>query len=700
MIHIAPVRGTSQRLSPEHRVLYYKPDGTHDVCSAEEFMNDLHAIGANHLHRKFCSTFSVRSDTLLPLNDADIRLMVAVIADGHFQSNTNRCVVRLKKTHKVERLRRLVALAGLIADERNCGGKVPGYVVFSFDAPRREKEFTSFWWSASQAQLEIIADELPHWDSSVSSRPSGGIRFSTFVEASAHFAQYAFSATKHPTSLDYTYRDRTAEGRGSMVEYVVHAQKNDKSVGPGRKESVYVAPNKEGFKYCFEVPSSYLLLRHNGYIFATGNTGKTYVRIMAFAKRRKAKGGCMLVVAPRSLLRSVWLNDIKKFAPHIKVSVCDAANRDKGFAADADVYVTNTDAAKWLAAQKTPFFKKFTELVIDESTAFKHSTSQRSKAMGKIAKHFEYRACMTGTPNSLSITDVWHQAFILDGGKRLGNSFYKFRDSVCTPKQVGRQAQMVRWEDKDGAEEAVFGLLSDIVVRHRFEDCVDIPANHQYTVDYDLTPKQMKAYLDMEQTQLLTLSKSNHVTAINAAAVATKLMQISSGAVYDGTGKYQVVDTARYEMILDLIEQRKHSLTFFMWQHQRDMLVAEAEKRGISFCLLDGSTSDRDRDEMVKGYQAGVYRTMFAHPQSAAHGLTLTRGTATIWSCPTHNLEHFKQGSKRIPRMGQTQKTETIVVTAKGTIEELVYQKMLVKDARMTNLLELFASNTPLRKAA
>lgn len=433
-------------------------------------------------------------------------------------------------------------------------------------------------------------------------------------------------------------------------------------------------------------------------------TGKTYVRIMAFAKRRKAKNGCMLVVAPRSLLRTVWLNDIKKFAPHLTVSVCDAANRDKGFAVNADVYVTNTDAAKWLAAQKTPFFKKFTELVIDESTAFKHHTSQRSKFMGKIAQHFDYRACMTGTPNSLSITDVWHQAFILDGGKRLGNSFYKFRDSVCTPKQVGRQAQMVKWEDKDGAEEAVFGLLSDIVVRHRFEDCVDIPANHQYTIDYDLTPKQMVAYLDMEQTQLLTLTGKGksitNVTAINAASVATKLLQISSGAVYDGTGKYQLVDTARYEMILDLIEQRKHSLCFFLWQHQRDLLIAEADKRSINFCLLDGSTSDRDRDEMVQGYQAGVYQVMFAHPQSAAHGLTLTRGTATIWSSPTYNLEHFKQGSKRIPRMGQTQKTETIVVTAKGTLEEQVYTKMLDKDARMTNLLELFASNTPLRKVA
>ena len=45
-------------------------------------------------------------------------------------------------------------------------------------------------------------------------------------------------------------------------------------------------------------------------------TGKTYVRIMAFAKRRAKGSGCLLVMAPRSLLRSVWFNDFKKFAPH------------------------------------------------------------------------------------------------------------------------------------------------------------------------------------------------------------------------------------------------------------------------------------------------------------------------------------------------------------------------------------------------
>jgi SNF2 family DNA or RNA helicase len=445
-------------------------------------------------------------------------------------------------------------------------------------------------------------------------------------------------------------------------------------------------------------------LKHNDktpVVFDTSDpgTGKTFVRIMAFAKRRAKGSGCLLVLAPRSLLRSVWYNDFKKFAPHLKVSIANAANREQAFSEDADVYVTNVDAAKWLVKKPAAFFKKFDEFTVDESTAFKHHTSQRSKAMAKIATRFKYRSCLTGTPNGNSITDVWHQAFILDEGARLGNSFYKFRDTVCIPKQVGRTAQAVRWEDREGAEEAVFSLLSDIVIRHKFEDCVDIPENHRYTLPYELTTKQLAAYAELEATQMLLLEKSKGaLLAINAAAVATKLLQVASGAVYSSPDNYSVIDTGRYEMVLDLVEERKHSLVIYLWKHQRDLLAAEAEKRGIRFCVYDGSATDKERFEMEQGYQAGVYQTMFGHPQTVAHGLTLTKGTATIWASPTYNLEWFVQGSKRQHRIGQKQKTETIVVVAPGTLEEKVYDSMLTKDARMTNLLDLFGTLAPKSK--
>lgn len=428
-------------------------------------------------------------------------------------------------------------------------------------------------------------------------------------------------------------------------------------------------------------------------------TGKTGVVVWSVQTRRKRGGGCALVLGPKSLLRSAWYNDFKKFAPELKVSIATALNRAEAFAEDADVYVTNHDAVKWLAQQPKGFFAKFDTLIIDESTAFKHATSQRSKAIAKIVKYFKHRRAMTATPNSRSITDVWHQAYLLDDGKRLGDSFFKFRNSVCTPIQVGRHAQAINWVDKDGAEEAVFGLLSDIVIRHKLDECADIPENHRYTMEYELPPAQRKAYDQMERDALLMLfpdkakSKKDGVviTAAHAAVVLNKLLQIASGAVYEVTDKYHLIDDGRYQMTMDLVEERVHPLVFFHWKHQRDALIAEATKRKLSYGLIDGSVSAAMRNVHVQKYQAGQLDVMFAHPMSAAHGLTLTRGRSTIWVSPTANAEHFEQGSKRQHRIGQQHKTEVITILAKDTYDERVYNEILMpKQKRMTNLLDLF----------
>jgi SNF2 family DNA or RNA helicase len=424
-------------------------------------------------------------------------------------------------------------------------------------------------------------------------------------------------------------------------------------------------------------------------------TGKTAVRVWSFATRRRARGACLLVLAPRSLLRTAWGNDFARFAPDMKVVVATAANRKQALAETADVYVVNHDAVKELVKQPKAWFDKFDEFVVDECTAYKHHTSQRSKAIAKISKMsmFKFRRLLSATPTSNGICDMWHQIYLLDGGKRLGPSFYAFRETVCTPRQVGASKHAIQWTDKPGAEEAVFNELSDIVIRHKFEDCVDIPPTHFYSVDYTLEPKQRKTYDELERAQLLFLAGTK-VTAINAAAVATKLLQVASGAVYDGTGKYVVVDRGRYEALIDMAKVRKHPLLLFFWQHQRDMLVEEAEKANLKFCVFDGELNDNERATMIYDYQSSKYDLMLGHPKTVAHGLTLTAGTSVIWPGPTYNLEWWKQANKRQARIGQKAKTEVVTMIAPNTIEQKVYDMCMGKEGRMSNLLDLFESWT------
>jgi SNF2 family DNA or RNA helicase len=249
---------------------------------------------------------------------------------------------------------------------------------------------------------------------------------------------------------------------------------------------------------------------------------------------------------------------------------------------------------------------------------------------------------------------------------------------------------MVKWSDRPGIHEAVASLMSDITIRHKFEDCTDIPDNFEYTTEFELNPQHRAHYEDLRKHSVLELARGD-VSAVHAASLATKLLQVASGAAYgeaiSATDKYFLIDSDRYELVTDLANARQHSIVFFLWTHQRDELIKHAMASGLTYAVIDGSTSDSKREEIVAQYQMGFYRVLFAHPASAAHGLTLVKGTATIWASPPHNLDWFVQGNRRIYRTGQKHKTETIIVVAKDTIEEKVYASLMNKNVNMQSLL-------------
>jgi SNF2 family DNA or RNA helicase len=373
-----------------------------------------------------------------------------------------------------------------------------------------------------------------------------------------------------------------------------------------------------------------------------------------------------------------------------------ASNRKKAlFDHTSDIIITNHDAARWLADPKNvpkSFWKDFDTILVDESTAFKHHNTQRSKALYKIARDMEFREILTGTINPRSILDVWHQAKIVDDGERLGTSYWKYRSAVCEPVQVGPTERMLEWRDKEGAEYAVFDLLEDITIRHKFEDCTDIPPNFVTEYRIDLAPKLRKQYNDMMAIAATMLADGKFLMATNAAAVHQKLMQMASGAVYTEEGRYSVLDDQRSELVMDLIEERHQCVVAFNWRHQREGLEAAAKKRGFPYAVIDGTVNDRMRREAVERFQAGELRAIFAHPQSASHGLTLTAGTTTIWTSPTYNAEHYKQFNHRIYRSGQTKRTETIHIAARDTIDEKVFAKLGDKLTSMQLLLDLMES--------
>lgn len=416
-------------------------------------------------------------------------------------------------------------------------------------------------------------------------------------------------------------------------------------------------------------------------------TGKTRGAIQAFSDRRRNGGKCALVVAPKTLLDSAWGEDISKFNPELSYSIAWAHNRAKAFELDVDVYITNPAASTWLAKQGKKFFDRFDTLIIDEISDFKHRTSQRSKAMRKICKHFKYRAGLTATPNSTSVTDIWHQALIIDDGELLGTNFWKFREAVCIPEiRDPRFPNRVEWRDRPGAVQAVAEILAPIVVRHNFEDVMPhVPEQTIKTVNYMPSQRLLALYERLKAEALLKV-KEGEVDAVNAAALRTKLLQVASGSVY-GVDGVITFDTGRTELVRQLISQRPHSIVFYNWEHQRDSMVEALDKAGISNIVLGRDT--RDRGQVVRDFQDGQYQVMLMHPQTGAHGLTLTRATTVIWMSPNDRADLIKQGDARVRRGTQDKVTESIRICAKGTLEEQVFDNTERKLSAMDELMEI-----------
>lgn len=261
--------GVNQCICDDHRVIYFLKEYPTKV-----YGKPFSEIKTQHNDTKcgfsglFKTVFHPKIDTSIPLTDADLRVQVMVVADGHIPEKEHKCYVNLKKQRKINRAEKLLTSANIpfsIHKKRN------GFRVFYFKPPMRCKEYTSLFYQCSLRQLEIITDEVLNWDGSVKAQA-----FFSLSKKSIDFIQYAFAACGKRSSI-YTY-SRQREQK-LIKEFRVSIAHNSlvgiQSGSQGKKVKIKEYKTIDGFKYCFQVPSTYLVLRRGDRIFVTGNCGKT-----------------------------------------------------------------------------------------------------------------------------------------------------------------------------------------------------------------------------------------------------------------------------------------------------------------------------------------------------------------------------------------------------------------------------------------
>ena len=695
MIRIKTKYGLDQMLSPEHRVLLVNGKSTtakREVVQAHELLrrHDAYhkgartATGGTKLGTSTIAfsaaaiptAFTAAGGPGVPLSDAQLRVQVAVMADGYFGSTTNRCVVRLKRQRKVARLRLLLRKANIVFTESTPEYETAkGFHVFTFPAPRREKSYGASWWDASAKQLKIIADEVLHWDGSI----VRGQRFSTTDEPTANFIQYTFCASGRTARV--TPRFRVNKGH---TEYTVQIRDTPRLYISGSKATVATAPSSDGYKYCFMVPSTFLVFRRNGCVFASGNTGKTASVIWAVDYLMKINAiKRVLVICPLSIMKSAWQQDLFKFAMHRSCSVAhgDATARRKILNAKSEFVIINFDG---VAVIKDEIIKGgFDMVVVDEASAYKNVKTNRWKVLNEIMRDVEWLWMLTGTPAAQSPLDAYGLAKLVNpaGAPKY---FGQFRDMVMY------KVTEFLWKPRNTADKIVHTMLQP-AIRFEKDQCLDLPPLTFVERDAPLTSMQQTYYTKLKN-QMTCEAAGEQITSVNAATNLNKLLQISGGAVYSDTGEVVEFDVSnRLNVVLEVIEESSHKvLVFVPFTHTINLLSEFLTKHKITNDVISGSVSVNNRARIIQNFQEKPDpHVLVIQPQAASHGLTLTAANTIIWYAPVTSVETYLQANARINRPGQ-HNPMTIVHIQGSPVEAKLYTMLQQNINSHTKIIDLY----------
>lgn len=412
-------------------------------------------------------------------------------------------------------------------------------------------------------------------------------------------------------------------------------------------------------------------------LFLDMGLGKTISTLTAIKelKYNRFQVNKVLIIAPKKVAEGTWSKEKDKWnhTKDFRVSLVlgSQQKRIKALSVNADLYIINRENIPWLVDYlRNDWY--FDTVVIDESSSFKNSRSKRFKALKMVLPKINRLIELTGTPSPNGVEDLWAQIYLLDQGTRLEKYITHFRTKYMEPNKRNR-SQIFDYKIKDGVYDSIINKISDICISMKSEDYLELPDLSYNEIPVILNDKARRDYDKMERDFVLELEGAeDEITAVNAAALSNKLLQISNGAVYDSSGIYTEVHDAKIEAFLELIErlQGKSLLVFYNFQHDRDRIKKALEKSDL---VVKELKTTQDEDD----WNAGKIDILLTHPASAAYGLNLQEGGNHVcWFGLSWNLEHYQQANKRLHRQGQKEKVIIHHLVTQGTRDEDVMRAL------------------------
>lgn len=419
--------------------------------------------------------------------------------------------------------------------------------------------------------------------------------------------------------------------------------------------------------------ASFLTMHRRAFVFNDPGTGKTFSALWAadYLMNLKQIRRC-LILCPLSIMHDAWMSSISKSVIHrsaVAAHHVQAARRIEMVQGDYEFVVVNYDGLN-LIADEVINDGRFDLVIVDEANAYKNASTKRWKSLNKILKPDTMLWMMTGTPASQSPVDAY-------GLAKLVNPSGVPRFATAWRDKVMNKLTKFKWVPKSGAAQEVYDALQP-AIRYTKEECTDLPPVLTETREVPLTPQQVK-YYRMLKERMLVQAAGETITAVNAAAGVSKLLQISAGAAY--TDEHEVVEfdcAPRLNVLLEVLEETSRKVIIFApFRHSIETIHTFLLKHNVQAEVIHGDVGVNKRTDIFKRFQTtDIPRVLVIQPQAASHGVTLTAADTVLFYGPVMSVETYLQCIARADRIGQDSTNVTVIHLQGSEIEKRMFKQL------------------------
>ena len=426
-------------------------------------------------------------------------------------------------------------------------------------------------------------------------------------------------------------------------------------------------------------------------VFAGMGMGKTAATLTAIERLMLCGEllGPVLIIAPLRVANTTWPDEILKWdhLVALRVAVITGAlkNRMEAINSKADIYTTNYEQLPWLVEHFGANWP-FSMVVADESTKLKGYRSRqgtsRAKALAQVAHTYVDRfVCLTGTPCSNGLKDLWGANHFIDKGKSLGKSYTAFSERWFRQGYTGFSISPVAHaeaEIKKAMEPYTYTLVAN--------DWFDLKEPIKNFIAVKLPQKAMKQYLNMEKLFFTELAKDVEVEAVNAAAKSQKCLQLANGAVYvDEDKNWEETHDVKLDALESIINESSGANVLVVYNYKHDLI--RLKKR-----FPNAKTLDKD-PRTIADWNDGKIQILFVHPASASHGISLQDGGHHLaffsvgWNLEEHLQVIERIGPVRQLQSGYDRPVFLHYILAENTLDQVVMERLEGKKSVQESLL-------------